>query len=277
MLIRLVLVFLYVLFPCGFLSLNAQEAFFDPTKDLLIAQFDCKTDVDDLHTVAALATLLNHKEYKDIHYHAVAGAYGIQEGLYVLPNALFQLAFGTHWSDAHEDGNKATQEVLSLVEAQLDSGGNIWVAEAGQSDFSAKWIRALQALRPQLNTKQRIHIVQHSKWNEEVTAPESFEYVNRVTDYRKIPDGNAVGNGTPGFRSDEIIDWRRQISTPNLVQIWEMALRIGQEYNGKDGRYLNTAIANGGLDFSDLSETCYLLQLDHLKDAVAFFAYFADK
>ncbi len=261
----------------GFLGMYAQDTRFDSSRDLLLAQFDCKTDVDDLHTVAALATILRHPKYQNINYHAVAGAYGIQEGFYVPPNELFQLAFGARWSDAHNQGNMAMQEVLTLVEKAIEQGGNIWVAEAGQSDFSARWIRALLALRPELNTKQRIHIVQHSDWNEEVTASENLEFVKKVTDYRKIPDGNVVGNGTPGFRSDEIIDWRKYIEDTKLIAIWETALRIGNQYNGKEGRYLNTSIANGGLDFSDLSETCYLLHLDTIKDANAFFAFFTDQ
>ncbi len=270
-------VLLFVLISFTSFPLFAQDKLFDPEGDLLLAQFDCKTDVDDLHTVAAFATVLRHPEYRNLNYHAVAGAYGIQEGLYVPPNELFQLAFGNRWSDAHEEGNMAVQEVLTLVEETLEQGGDIWIAEAGQSDFSARWIRALLALQPELPTKQRIHIVQHSSWNQEVTAAENLRFVKKVTDYRKIPDGNTEGNGTPGFRSDEIIAWRSQIKDPELIAIWETALRIGNQYNGKEGRYLNTSIAKGGLDFSDLSETCYLLDLADIKDANAFFAYFTDQ
>ena len=71
--------------------------------DLLLAQFDCKTDVDDLHSVAALSTLLSNSDFSRIKYHAVAGTYGTQEGLYVPPNELFQLAFGNSWTDAHKN------------------------------------------------------------------------------------------------------------------------------------------------------------------------------
>ena len=264
---------------CGFwwgtLGIYAQNPRFDPNKDLLLAQFDCKTDVDDLHTVAALATMLNHPDYRNVNYYAVAGTYGIQKGRYVPANELFQLAFDNRWSSAHEDGNLTAQKILSIVERTLKKGGDVWVAEAGQSDFSAQWIRTLLALQPQLSPKKRIHIVQHSDWNEDVTSPENLQFVKETTDYRKIPDGNAGGNGSPGFRSDEKIDWKHRITDPKLRKIWETALRIGNQYNGKKGRYLNTAIAGGGLDFSDLVETCYILGLDDLKDANAFFAFFA--
>ena len=242
-------------------------------RDLLLAQFDCKTDVDDLHTVAAFATLLAHPDYKDIEYHAVAGTYGIQDGLYVPPEELFQLAFDeTDWSDAHNHPEKAQQEVLRKVNTTLFNGGQIWIADAGQSDFSAKWIKALLAMQPQLDAKKRIHIVQHSNWNEEVTAPELLNYVKSTVDYHKIPDGNAVGNGTPGFRLDQKIDWEAYLkNSDHLKKVWELAVSIGNKYNGKEGRYLNTSVAAGGLDFSDLSEVCYILGIEELKDGDAFF------
>ncbi|BFP43126.1 hypothetical protein FGF1_39710 [Flavobacteriaceae bacterium GF1] len=251
---------------------RAQSPRFDLDKDLLLAQFDCKTDVDDLHTVAALTTLLSHPDFGNIKYHAVAGTYGIQEGLYVPAEELFELAFGANWSDAHGNHEKALKEVLEKVERSLDQGGDIWVADAGQSDFSAKWIKLLLKRQPKIKVKERIHIVQHSNWNEEVTAPELLEYVKETIDYHKIPDGNTMGNGTPGFRSDQQIDWKPFLrDTPSLVKVWEMAISIGNSYNGKEGRYVNTSIASGGLDFSDLSEICYILGLEDIKDANEFF------
>jgi hypothetical protein len=58
---------------------SGSEERFDVQKDLLLAQFDCKTDVDDLHSAAALVTLLSNPKYSKIKFHAVAGTYGIQE------------------------------------------------------------------------------------------------------------------------------------------------------------------------------------------------------
>ncbi|SDG49991.1 hypothetical protein [Psychroflexus sediminis] len=80
-------------------------------KDLLVVQFDCKTDVDDLHTVAAFKTLMFNPAYSKLNYHAVAGTYGMQEGLYVPPNALFQLAFGENWTNAHSNWKGAVETV----------------------------------------------------------------------------------------------------------------------------------------------------------------------
>lgn len=254
--------------------LLGQNQKFDPEKDLLLAQFDCKTDVDDIHSVAGLATLLSHPNFESIRYHAVAGTYGIQEGLYVPANELFQSAFEDHWSDAHNDVVKAIQEVLRKVNTTLFRGGDVWIAEAGQSDFSAQWIKALIGMQPQLNVKKRIHIVQHSDWNEEVTTPELLAYVKTTIDYHKIPDGNVFDNGTPGFRSDERIKWKKYLKkSQKLKGLWQMAIDIGNAHNGREGRYLNTAISAGGLDFSDLSESCYILGIASLRDADAFFSW----
>ena len=169
---------------------SANQGRFNIEKDLLLAQFDCKTDVDDVHAAAALITLLSNSNFSKVKYHAVAGTYGIQEGLYVPPNDLFQLAFGDNWSDANKDVESAIKRVKAIAETTLGNGGNIWIAEGGQSDFSAKLIKSIQADLPNLKTSQRIHLVQHADWNEKVTSPESLQFVKQNTVYHKIPDGN---------------------------------------------------------------------------------------
>ncbi|MCA6074720.1 hypothetical protein [Fulvivirga sedimenti] len=249
---------------------------FDRKRDLLLVQFDCKTDVDDLQSAAALVTLLNHPDYSDIQYHAVAGTYGIQDGLYVPPNSLFQLAFGDNWTDAHENVNAAVDEVMSVVIKTLDEKGDIWIADAGQSDFTAMLVRRLHSDLPGINTRKRIHVVQHSDWNEEVTSPEKLKFVKENADYHKIPDGNAVGNGTPGFRSPDYNKLMDILSDPGLRGIWQLAIDLSNQYNGKEGRYNNEAIAAGGLDFSDLSEVCWILGLQDIRDTEAFFEMFSN-
>jgi len=244
---------------------------FNIERDLLLGHFDCKTDVDDLHSVAAFVTLLSNPDFSKVKYHAVAGTYGIQEGLYVPANSLFQLAFGDNWTDAHENFEIAVEKVKTIVQKTLAEDGNIWIAEAGQSDFSAALIRAVQIDLPELNVSQRIHVVQHSDWNEKVTSPASLQFVKQHADYQKIADGNAVGNGTPGFRSPEFKDWKTKVTNPRLQKIWQLAVELGIKYNGKEDRYNNEAIASGGLDFSDLSETCWILGLQDIKDTAQFF------
>ncbi|WP_340113925.1 hypothetical protein [Maribellus mangrovi] len=247
---------------------------FNTEKDILLAQFDCKTDVDDLHSVAAFITLMSHPDFSDVNYYAVAGAYGVQEGLYVPPNALFQLAFGDRWSDAHQYPDLAVKEVKAIIKPTLLNCGDVWIAEAGQSDFSARLIKAMQNDLPDIDTKKHIHIVQHSNWNEDVTSEEALKYVKQNADYKKIPDGNEVGNGTPGFRTPDYTDWKKQLKDPKLKEIWSVAIELANKYNGKDGRYNNEAVESGGLDFSDISETCYILGIQDIKDSKQFFKDF---
>jgi hypothetical protein len=248
---------------------------FNMEKDFLLAQFDCKTDVDDIHTMAALATLLSDSGFSAVNYHAVTGTYGIQKGLYVPPNDLLNLAFGNNWTDAHEDFESAVNKVKDIVTKTLKNQGDIWIAEAGQSDFSAALVKAVMTDLPEINTSQRIHVVQHSNWNEEATSPEGLKFVKENTDYQKIPDGNAVGNGSPGFRSPDYTNWEDEITDPGLFEIWQLATDIANKYNGKEGRYDNEAISAGGLDFSDLSTVCWILGMRDIEDTEHFFKLYA--
>lgn len=248
---------------------------FDRVKDLYLAHFDLKTDVDDVHSVAGVATMLADTRFSKVRYHAVAGTYGIQEGLYVPAERVFELAFGEHWSDAHEDFDRALDEVRSLSIETLNDGGSIWIADAGQSDFSAALIRNIQELVPESTVRDRVHIVQHADWNEEVTTPEDLAFVKESASYQKIPDGNAVGNGSPGFRSKTAVSWQEYVSDVRLTEIWTTAIEIANEYNGADGRYLNEAIRDGGLDFSDVAETAWIFGFSGLADANDFFEEFS--
>ncbi|MEM8946278.1 MAG: hypothetical protein AAGD11_13980 [Planctomycetota bacterium] len=248
---------------------------FDKQRDLYLAHFDLKTDVDDVHSVAAVATMLADRRFAGVNYLAVAGAYGTQEGLYVPANELFELAFGSQWADAHGNFDQALNMVSDCAATTLRGGGSIWIAEGGQSDFSAALIRNLQRKSPEMVLKDRIHIVQHADWNEKVTTAEDFDFVKQVATYHKIPSGNALGNHSPGFRTDERIDWQNQIAEARLTTIWEKAIAIANTYNGVDGRYLNESIKRGGLDFSDTVETTWLFGFNDLPDARAFFAEFS--
>lgn len=244
---------------------------FNKKKDLLLVHCDVKTDADDIHVLAALRTLLTNPEYKDVRYLPVVGTYGTQKGLYVPPNSLCKLAYGRHWSDNHNKPKKALKKALKLATKTIKKGGHIWIAEAGQSDFSALLIKALLKKYPDLDTPKRIHIYQHSNWNEKVTTPADLAYVKEMADYHKLPDGNALNNGTPGYRTPDNIDWKKYVKDKHLIQVWTLALEIGKEYDGKDGRYLNKAVSAGGLDFSDMVEVTTILGIDNAPNVESFF------
>ena len=248
---------------------------FDRNKDLYLAHFDLKTDVDDVHSVAGVATMLADPRFSRIRYHAVAGTYGMQEGQYVPAEGVFDMAFGEHWSDAHRDFDKALDEVRGLSVETLNNGGSVWIADAGQSDFSAALIRSIKELISESSVKSRVQVVQHADWNEEVTTAEDLAFVKESASYQKIPDGNAAGNGSPGFRSSTTVNWQEQVGDARLTEIWAAAIEIANTYNGADGRYLNEAIQNGGLDFSDVVETAWIFGFSDLADANDFFEEFS--
>ena len=157
---------------------------FNQKKDFLLLNYDCKTDVDDLHSIAAFASLIRIQDFSDLDFHAVAGTYGTQEGKYVPPNSLFSLAFADDdWSDAHAQYEKSLDVVYLKVRKVLKKGGNIWIAEAGQSDFSSSLITKVQNNMRRINTKERIKIVQHSDWNEKETSKDDLTFVKMNSDY----------------------------------------------------------------------------------------------
>ncbi|MEG3659030.1 hypothetical protein V5097_16580 [Arenibacter palladensis] len=276
---RTLIIIAIILWSCRSNDLDngaLQAGSFNIEKDFLLVQYDCKTDVDDLHTIAAFFTLMSDPNFSKINYHAVAGTYGIQGGLYVPPNPLLELAFKDNWTNAHNNTQTAVEQVRSKITATLLNKGDVWIAEAGQSDFTAELIKSIQTNLPEIITSENIHVVQHSDWNEKSTSPEDLEFVKKNTDYHKIPDGNVVGNGTPGFLAAEYTQWKDKITNPQLIEVWELAIEISNEYNGKDGRYNNKAISQGGMDFSDLSEVCWILGINDIKDTAEFFNIYSN-
>lgn len=257
-------------------SAFASEALgqFNPDRDLFLPQFDSKTDVDDLHSVAGVATILRDPRFSDVKYHAVAGAYGIQDGLYVPSPELFKLAFGNRWSDAHNNREQALAEVSKRAAETLSKGGRVWVAEAGQSDFTADWLKIVRERLPSMDSQKQVHVVQHSDWNESVTSPESLVYVKQHANYVKIPDGNETDNGTPGLRIESGAYWQIALGSAQSGETWNLARKLAMKYNGREGRYNNTAVETGGMDFSDVSETLWIFGFAGLRDVEAFFAEF---
>jgi hypothetical protein len=272
----LIILILSVLLPTISLA-QSPVGHFVPGRDLFLPQFDSKTDVDDLHSVAGVATVLSDARLGDVDYHAVAGAYGIQDGLYVPSPGLFEQAFGANWSDAHGDREQALQIVSGRVAETLAAGGVVWVAEAGQSDFTADWLMIIRQRLPEIDTRTRVHVVQHSDWNESVTSPDKLAYVKQHAAYHKIPDGNALDNGSPGLRMFSSHLWRRAVQNPATGPAWGLARTYGLAYNGREGRYDNAAVGAGGMDFSDVSETCWIFGFADLRNADAFFGAFAAK
>ena len=61
-----VILYTTLMLLCAKLWCQEYQNSFDINHDLILANYDCKTDVDDLHSVAAFATLIRQAEYKNL-------------------------------------------------------------------------------------------------------------------------------------------------------------------------------------------------------------------
>jgi len=177
------------------------------------------------------------------------------------------------WSDAHKDYDNTLIEVYSKVNKVLNNGGNIWIAEAGQSDFSSDLVRKIQEKMSRVHTTERIVVVQHSEWNEEMSRKENLSFLKKNSKYHKIPDGNVLHNGTPGYSTSDHVDWMSALEDEENLAIWKLATSLADTYNGYQGRYLNKAVKAGGLDFSDFCEVHQILNLDKIDSCMDYFEF----
>ncbi|WP_086930478.1 carbohydrate-binding protein [Agarilytica rhodophyticola] len=258
---------------------------FDLSKDLLLLHYDHTMDPDDNHANACGATMVRDPRFAGIDYHAVTGVNGRQGGWAQWSKPLYDLAFGNNWSDAAIRGNgtgpgrnpavKAATEtrIVNKMLTALDRGGDVWVAEGGQSDFTADVLRRVKAARPAINTVNRVHVVQHSNWNENQTTPNDLNYVRNNTDYRKIDDGNSANNSSPGFNNyGDSSQWARAIAKPGIGEVWKLSRDYANQVNRNPTR--NRGMADGGMDFSDCAELASFTGFNNLRNVKAFFDEF---
>ena len=230
---------------------------FEIGKDLLLCNYDGKPDEDDLLAVAGLATMLSDSRFSGVDFHCTAGAYGTQNSTFLDEPDLFDIAFGSsNWANADDNWDNAVTIAASKGIAALNDGGDIWIAEAGQSDFSADVVRTIKSELSSIDTESRIHIVQHSTWNTNNTSDDDLAYVQANTDYHKIADGNDSGNGTPGLRTYDGDQWERILADPQVSDVWEEALAAANRWFGTD--WDNAHIEDGGFDFSDTVEAMWI-------------------
>lgn len=242
---------------------------FDPHTDLLVANYDSKPDVDDLQAVAGLGSVLAHPDFACVDYVATAGAYGVQGGEFLPAGALFDLAFGEGWLDAHMGREATVAELASRMRETISAGGEVWVAEAGQSDVTAAAVQTL----PQAMWR-RVHVVQHSFWNESQTSEDAINFVVYNTTYHRVQDGNFAGNGSPAFNSRDGSHWAVLLADPRIGPVWTEAKRLSDLHNPV-AAYVNPAVAAGGLDFSDTVEIAYIFGFGDMAGVGDFVERFA--
>lgn len=230
-------------------------------RDLISLHYDHAPDRDDGHaTVSALAVVRS----LGITPHVVSGAYGQHNADRYQPPAVdvMRAAWGSAWLDAHANRQSSVNATATRWRNVLVNGGDIWVAEGGQSDFTADVVRSIQNTNPGINTRNRIHVVQHSVWNEEQSNQGDLNYSRANTDYTRIADGNGV-NATADLnqRSDSFVALAR-------------ASQFGAAWNAAFN-YLNP---NNKLDFSDTVELLHILDIgtDRIATVNDFAAVFID-
>ncbi len=230
----------------------AAQPRFDEKRDLLSLHYDHAPDQDDGHSAAADRTILETHfgpDWLAEHTVAVSGAYGLNKNRF---NPKSDAVMDAVWNDrggwlaAHDDWDAAVAALVERWGATLNAGGDVWVKEGGQSDITADVVRLIQQRWPAFDTTARIHVVQHSGWNERQTTPEALAYTRQHTDYIRIADANRFLNLPGGHDAFEAAAVAHPVFGPG----WRAAF----DYYPPNRR----------LDFSDTGELMHILNLGEI-------------
>ena len=245
---------------------------FNVTNDIFLPQFDSNHDPDDIHSIVALGCMLAHPDYAGVNYLAVHGAYGEQnDNNFIESPQLFRLVFGEEnvkWVNASPQDpswNGAVAKIKDKVKPILLAGGKAWVAEAGQSDITADWVRALIADGvPASMVRSNVVVVQHSNWNEDMTTDADLAYVKSMCAYQTINDGNGTSTArdpsapaTPAYRSTNTgyEPAARTSQNKKAQAYWKEAKWVIDD----EGYFpSHSSISVGGVDFSDVVESHWI-------------------
>ena len=225
---------------------------FNPSKDMIALHYDHAPDKDDGQSAAADRTLLESIfgiDWIKTHVLPVSGAYGKNAGEFnpksdAVMNAAWNDCGG--WLSVHANRTLAITEITSRWRSVLMEGGDIWVKEGGQSDVTAAVLSAIKEQMPEVDTATRVHVVQHSDWNERHTTETALEYTQNNADYIRIRDANAYLNIKGG--DEKFVKSARE--HPVFGPVWEAAFT-----------YYDPTVR---LDFSDTGELLYILGLGEM-------------
>jgi hypothetical protein len=244
--------------------------------DLLSIHYDSAPDPDDIHASAAGACVVQTYSLGS-RIMVAGGAYGLRvwsngstpggtrwsnynPGV---ENVLNQ-AYGSSWFKVRGNTDGSFNHIVEFAtrwKQTLDTGADVWVAEGGPSDFTYLVARYLEnnlgATAEQLG---RVHVVQHSEWNDQNTDPSNLAWVKANLSYVRIDNGNlnaAQGQGgTADFRSN---------AATGDIQPWANSNFWGQAVSGQCGalwQQARNAFSDPALvDFSDTVELLYILNI----------------
>lgn len=251
---KLIFVFVALIILCHVLQASGDAGIkkFAADRDLLSLHYDHAPDKDDGQSAAADRTILElmfGADWIREHVIAVSGAYGKNAGHFnVKSDAVMDAAWNDcgGWLTGHTKPEPVAEELASRWGEVLKAGGDIWVKEGGQSDITAEIVSKMKNQLPDLETAKRIHVVQHSDWNENETTDAALAYTRRHTHYIRIRDANAYLNIEGGH--DAFV--KAAGEHPVFGTIWKAAFAY---YNPKER-----------LDFSDTGELMYILGLGEI-------------
>ncbi len=220
---------------------------FDSSRDLVALHFDHAPDRDDGH--AAVAALMVTDRLQ-LNVQVVAGTYGVysRDRYDGASESLMSSVWGSAWLNAHSDREGSVAAAVNRWTAILAAGGNVWVAEGGTSDFTAAVVARINANHSEFNTRQRIHVIQHSDWNEDHSLATDLNYVRNNTRYVKIADGN-----NPNATADLRFESHNNGAFVSRAQSGRYASEWGVAFN-----YLSPGEK---LDFSDTVELLHIVGL----------------
>lgn len=225
---------------------------FSPERDFISLHYDHAPDKDDGHSVAADRTILQSMfgiEWIRLHTVAVSGTYGKNEKTFnSRSDAVMDAAWNGcgDWLAAHNDREAAVGQLVVLWTNTMRAGGDVWVKEGGQSDITAAVLERIQQGSPTLDTTTRVHVVQHSNWNENQTTGAALAYTKNYSDYIRIRDANAYLNIEKG---DAVFE-KTALQHPVYGPGWKAAFAY---YNPKKR-----------IDFSDTGELMKILGLGEM-------------
>lgn len=239
----------------------------NPATDLVAVHFDHGPDPDDGHAAAAAYVV---RQSLNLDMVVVGGTTGVYSAGRYLPEseALMRQIWGQQWLDGHNSRQASAEQAARRWVGTLAAGGDVWVAEGGPSDFTAAVVRIISSQYPEFNTRARIHVIQHSQWNEDHALREDLNYVRGNTRYIRIDDGNDP-NGTADLRQDGVSaisqGFVQQVLSGRYQSVWRHAFD-----------YLDP---NEKLDFSDTVELLYILNIgtDKISNITDFALYFSSR
>ena len=167
--------------------------------------------------------------------------------------------WGSNFLNAVANWDSAVENAYQAWAATLNNGGRIWIAEGGQSDFSAAVVRLVKARLSSVNTRTRIHVVQHSNWNQNQADQGDLNYLRAETNYKKIDDGN-IENQTADL-SERDANFVSRARQSKFGSAWDVAFDYLDPIGSK-------------LDFSDTVELLEIMDIG--TNQVADAADFAD-